>query len=107
MSVQRRRSGRSSSTRTWTLGTLNRHQEYLLFFHQGTRSWEVMVIDSRKSALALVDPAPVVTKPEVAQRRAERRNGRARSARGLSHGPAPAEAASNAGNAHTQAQAAS
>lgn len=60
MTPQRRKPRLHPRVRTWTLSTLDRGTDYLLFFHQGTQSWEVTAIDRGST---------VVTRPEVQQRR--------------------------------------
>lgn len=84
-----RRSG-AGRVRKWALKDLDRERRYTLYFDQDSWSWEVL------------DPvgAEVVTRPEIAERRArsaERRNARARSARELSSAGwrSPSEDASN------------
>ena len=49
MTPQRRKP--RSKVRTWSLGTLSRNHEYLLFWHEGTRSWEVVMIDRSSTVI--------------------------------------------------------
>lgn len=58
MTPQRRKP--HSRVRTWSLATLDRHTDYLLFFHEGTRSWEVVSIDRSST---------VVTRENIQERR--------------------------------------
>lgn len=49
MTPQRRKP--RSRVRTWSLATLNRSNDYLLFWHQGTHSWEVVLIDRSSTVI--------------------------------------------------------
>lgn len=49
-----------SKVRTWSLATLDRNTEYLMFWHQGTKSWEVVAIDRS---------CTVVTRENIQERR--------------------------------------
>lgn len=40
-----------SKVRTWSLATLNRNSDYVLFWHTGTKSWEVVLIDKRTTVV--------------------------------------------------------
>lgn len=74
---------RKSRVRTWSLATLSRQHEYLLFWHAGTRSWEVVTIDRSST---------VITRENVQKGRRIRANDATEGAqrRGLSGTEAPA-----------------
>lgn len=96
MSAQRRKHSR---VRTWTLSTLNRGSEYLLFFHEGSQSWEVVELD-RSSQLVTRHSPTVVTKPEILERRRSRSDAtQGAERRGLSDA---GDAAVDAGSALTE-----